>query len=89
MLGEANILSGVRQRIQEVVYVYVAGRIPIAPEQLHPAKSDKHSHKQPSRSVDQRVISFTPKIVLDMVHIRLPVNLCVCENAFIFVFWLA
>jgi len=49
---------------------------------------DKHSHKGPSRTVDQRVVSFTPKIKFDVVHICLPVDLCVCENAFIFVSWL-
>ena len=34
VLGEANFLSRIRQRIQEAVYVYVAGRIPVKCEQL-------------------------------------------------------
>ena len=52
---------------------------------LHSSHRNKHLHKESSRTVDQGVIPFTPKVKFDLVHVRLPVDFCVCGNAFILV----
>lgn len=71
-----------------MVNVYVACRVSMIRKSLLYAAA-KHSHKGPGGAVDQRIIPFTQKVKFQVVHICHPVDLCVCENAFISVFGLS